>query len=96
MRLENTVLQILSNSTIHGNIVRLNNPQLDRDVYLKVDKALKYIGGKWNRKCGGHVFNSDPTNLLEQVILTASVDKPENNALGYFPTPKNIVLKMIE
>lgn len=96
MRLESKILQILDNATITGNVVKLNCGQLDRDTYLAVNKALEYIGGKWNRKLGGHVFQSDPTNLLEQVILSGSVDKPETNKLEYFPTPKKIVEKMLE
>lgn len=96
MRLEQTVLQILSDSTVEGNVVKLNSGTLDRNTYLSVNKSLEYIGGKWNRKLGGHIFNSDPTELLEHVILTGSVDKPETNSLNFFPTPNKIVKQMID
>lgn len=33
---------------------------LDRSQYVAVNKALETMGGKWNKKQGGHVFTFDP------------------------------------
>jgi hypothetical protein len=43
---ENYIKGILSRSTVRENIVVLPG-QLDRDSYLRVDKVLRAIGGKW-------------------------------------------------
>ena len=64
----NTKEQVLQNCTIEGNIVKLPNVQLDRKLYLEVAKSLGLIGGKWKGgKISGFVFNTDPTNLLNQI-----------------------------
>jgi hypothetical protein len=59
--------EILKNCTIDGNIVKLPEIRLDREMYLQVAQSLQLIGGKWNRKSQGFLFPSDPTDLLTQV-----------------------------
>lgn len=47
---------ILARCEVSGNLVILPKGQLERDLYVRVDKVLKALGGKWDRKAGGHVF----------------------------------------
>jgi protein-L-isoaspartate O-methyltransferase len=92
--LSEDVLTVLSTASIEGNTVILNCGQLDRKLYQDVNKALEALGGKWNRKSRGHVFASDPSEKLDNAILTGGVTPPNKN--GYFPTPKQIVMQLIE
>lgn len=92
--LSEDVLAVLSTASINENTVVLNCGQLDRKLYQDVNKALEALGGKWNRKAKGHVFSSDPSEKLDNAILTGEVTPPSKN--GYFPTPKNIVMQLIE
>jgi hypothetical protein len=62
-----TKQEVLKSCTISGHIVKLPDIQLDRKLYQEVAKSLELIGGKWNRKAAGFVFNEDPTSLLGQV-----------------------------
>ena len=93
-QLSNEVLAILSTATIDGNTVILNCGQLDRKMYQDVNDALSALGGKWNRKAKGHVFDGDPKEKIEGAILTGEVTPPSKN--GYFPTPKEIVDQLID
>jgi type I restriction-modification system DNA methylase subunit len=93
-RLSEEVLTILSTAEINGLTVRLTCGKLDRKLYLDVNMALEALGGKWNRKTQGHDFSSNPTDKLENAILTAEVTPPNKN--GYFPTPKPIVQQLIK
>ena len=92
-KIENDVLMVLSTLEINGNNVRITK-QLDRKLYLAVNKVLERIGGKWNRKVKAHIFDTDPTDRLNNVIECGELD-PEVKT-GYFPTPIKIVDKMIE
>lgn len=59
----------LENLQITGNHVVIT-AQLDRTTYQNLNKVLEVIGGKWSRKEKAHVFEQDPTEDIEQVILT--------------------------
>ena len=87
------VLSVLSIVEIEGNNVRIT-AQLDRKLYLAVNKVLDRIGGAWNRKAKAHVFDVDPTGRLEVVINSGVLDPKVKT--GYFPTPTVIVDRMIE
>ena len=87
------VLTILSTVEIEGNNVQIT-AQLDRKLYLAVNKVLDRIGGKWNIKAKAHVFDADPTERLEVVINSGVLDPKVKT--GYFPTPTVIVDRMIE
>ena len=87
------VLTVLSTVKIIGNNVKIMD-ELDRKLYLSVNKILERIGGKWNRKEKAHIFDTDPTERLETVINSGMVDSKIKT--GYFPTPPEIVKIMIQ
>ncbi len=87
------VLDALSKLVIDGLIVRLTI-QLDRKLWVALDQILNVLGGRWNKKAKGHVFEEDPTDLIENVILTGKTTKPEK--LGYFPTPQVLARSVVE
>jgi predicted RNA methylase len=92
-QISQNVRTILSTLEINGNDVRITG-QLDRKLYLAVNKVLERIGGKWNKKAKAHVFDVDPTNRLEVVIESGMLDPKVKT--GYFPTPLEIADRMIE
>ena len=81
------VLTVLSRSVIEDTTLKLPF-KLERGLYEQVNRLLVAMGGKWNKKLGGHVFNVDPTELLDSVLLSGKVSKPET--FGYVPTPKTL------
>lgn len=76
-----------------GKLGILTCGKLDRQVYLRVNKALEALGGKWNRKLGGHIFKIDPRPLVEGLMEDGSLTVECN---GFFETPPEIVWRMIE
>ncbi len=59
------------------------------DRYAELDEILKRIGGKWDRRTGGHVFSFDPSEVIAAVA--ASQRMPAKNPLDFFPTPRAII-----
>jgi len=64
-KITDKVLAILSGATINGNNIILNCEQLERKLYLDVNKVLGAMGGKWDRKVGGHIYADNPSDKLE-------------------------------
>lgn len=92
--LDEDVLRVLSASTIEGQAVRLPPATLDRDLYVRVDEALKAIGGKWKGgKARVHVFEDDPADALDAVISTGRVVRAKD--LGWYPTPDALARELV-
>ncbi len=96
-KLDQDVQDIFSKCTIQGNVVLLPEGQLERVIYVKVDKALKALGGKWNRKLKGHVFSQgeDLHALLGQAIKSGEViDKKQ--LFQFYETPRSLAERVVE
>ncbi len=94
MKVEQDVLTVLSRATTEGNSLFLQE-QLDRNMYVKVNKVLDACGVKWNKKAKAHVFDTDASERIDQIILTGEVEIPKDE-FNYFPTPKPVVGRLIE
>lgn len=80
------VLAVLQHASCDENTVILNCGQLDRKLYTQVNKVLETLGGKWNRKAKGHVFEENPSEVLADAISTGQyIDRKQ--VFQYFPTP---------
>ena len=95
MKIKPEVISVLSKSTTKDNVLYLPQIKLERQEYLDVNKCLELIGGKWNRAEKGHIFESDPSDLLDEMINTGEVTDAKKE-YQFFETPKNIVKQMIE
>ncbi|NMC45956.1 MAG: SAM-dependent methyltransferase [Chloroflexi bacterium] len=76
-----------------GLLGKLPGAQLERSLYVKVNKALESMGGKWNRKSGGHVFGKDPRSEVEGLIESGTIELERD---GFFETPRAVVDRMLE
>ncbi len=95
MKIGNEVLNILKNCRIEGKILYLPEGQLDRKLYMEINKVLTFLGGKWDRKSKGHVFSDNPSERLNSVIMTGDVID-QKKVFQFFETPTNIVKRIIE
>ena len=93
-QLSNEVLDILAMAEVDENVVYLTCGQLERKTYQAVNQALESIGGKWNRKAQGHVYESDPSEQLETIILTGEIQPVQS--FDFFPTPPDLAARVIE
>lgn len=87
------VADILTRSSVDDRVLFLPKGQLARPLYEAVDKALKALGGKWNRKLGGHLFERDPNEALSAALASGSV-LDRKRALEQFWTPPDLVRRM--
>lgn len=95
MKISNEVLDILSRSRIEENMLFLPDEQLDRKMYQAVNKCIVNIGGKWNRKAKAHIFDHDPSDDLDSMLLTGEMIDMKK-IYQFFPTPKKIAEKMCD
>ena len=87
------VLRVLSTITIEGNLVRLTG-QLPRELYTDTNNVLEALGGKWNRKAKGHLFDENPQDRLDDALLTGCYERPDN--FGFFETPQPLAQALIK
>jgi hypothetical protein len=64
-------------------------PQLDRQDYEEFKQVLEEIHGKWNHSANAHVFESDPTEMLNAVIEVGCF--PQRKPHDAFFTPPDVV-----
>lgn len=93
--IDDDVRDVISRSSFKGNSVTLPPGQLPRDLYTKVDKVFKAVGGKWSRKAGAHVFGSDPREVLNVAVETGKARNLQQET-QFFPTPPEIASRVIE
>jgi predicted RNA methylase len=97
MKVDNTVLNVLSNALMDGPRLVLTG-QLDRALYTQTNKVLEAAGGKWDRKAKAHVFPVDAADAMEQIIQTGEVTliRTIQQDFGYFPTPEPVLRRLIQ
>lgn len=93
MKIDQHIADIIARADVEENALTLP-PKLDRPDYLAVDKVLKAIGGKWNRGAQAHLFEADPTQMIEQAIATLEVTRPQD--FGFFETPEALIERMLD
>lgn len=96
-QIDQDVLDVLTSVEWDGEIARLTSGQLDRKLYVKVNDVLEALGGKWNRKLKGHVFEDAQHDALEAVILTGLYSSPADakQLFGVFETPPDLALALV-
>lgn len=87
--IDRDVLTVLSDCSVAGTLVFLPPGQLDRKLYLRVNKVLEALGGKWDRRARAHVFSSDPAEVLDDAIVTGGYTHPKDE-FGFFVTPQDV------
>lgn len=95
MKINEAILNIMGECSIEGNTVFLPQGQLERKVYTDVNKCLESIGGKWNKRVKGHVFDDNPADLLDNLIITGETTDLKKE-YQFFPTPRSIAEKMCD
>lgn len=94
MRINNDVANVLANSTVETDKLFLPAGQLDRKLYMGVNKVLTTLGGKWNRKAKAHIFNKDVEAIIEEVILTGEYTDSKKE-YQFFETPTELAEELI-
>jgi len=95
MRIDNDVANVLANSNVDENYLYLPQEQLERNLYLRTNKVLESMGGKWNRKLKAHVFDKSPATALENIILTGEYTDAKYE-YQFFETPGEVAIRLID
>jgi len=95
MRIDNDVANVLVNSNVDENYLYLPQEQLERNLYLRVNKVLESMGGKWNRKLKTHIFDKSPSTALENIILTGDYTDAKHE-YQFFETPGEVVIRLLD
>lgn len=88
------VADILTRSTVEGMLLRLPDGQLSRPLYEATNKALAMLGGKWDRRKGGHVFPFDPAAKIADALGTGKVVSRQQT-LQLFETPVDLADRLV-
>lgn len=91
--LTDDVRSVLERAAFEGGVLKLPPERLDRSRYVAVNAALEALGGKWNRKVGGHVFADDAASALRELLDSGIV--PAKNPDAFFPTPPAVVAQLL-
>ena len=95
MRIKENIMDILAECRAEGNVVYLPERQLERADYEAVNKVLSALGGKWNRKAKGHVFDYEPEAALEEVVLSGEFSDVKKE-FQFFETPEELAVKLCD
>lgn len=85
IKIADDVRKVLELSITTGKILMLP-AGLDRKLYVASNKVLEALGGKWNKKLGGHVFDKDASEVRKFALGNEGVvDKKKTYQV--FETP---------
>ena len=83
------VLEVLRQSTVEQNMLKLPVQRLDPKLYAALSAVLKDLGGKWvGKKVQAHVFEPDAIPGLQRAIASGLFVRLKD--VGLFPTPAEL------
>lgn len=97
VKLSPEVEDVLLRSEIGTTTLKLPE-QLDRKLYMAVNKVITLAGGRWHKGQGLHVFDRDPREVLG-LALTSGEIVDEKKLFQFYPTPReaaDVVWEMAE
>ncbi len=95
MKINNDVANVLAESKVVDSKLYLPEGQLDRKLYMAVDKVLKAIGGKWNRKEKAHIFAEPPEDKIDNILLTGEYTDSKK-VFQFYETPEELAQQIVD
>ncbi len=90
---EDDVVAVLARAGTNGDTLVLP-AELERRLYVRVDKVLAAAGGHWNRWRAKHVFaGGDAAAAIEPILVTGTLVLPPD--LGWFATPPGLAAELV-
>jgi len=94
MRVSTEVIEVLAHCEIEGSALRITD-QLERKLYVQVDKALQCAGGKWNTRAKAHLFPGCAAAAIEPIILDGEITDAKREFDAFY-TPADLVERMLD
>lgn len=95
MRINDEVTAVLSASTCDDLMLFLPDGQLDRKLYMAVNKVLTDLGGKWNRAKKAHIFSISPADIIDEICITGEYTTRKKE-LQFFETPDSVAADIVD
>ncbi len=95
-RFDADVADVLRRSTAAGSTLTLPGGRFDHKLYERVDKAIKLMGGKWNRKQRMHLFPEANAGQLLAAALDDGSVLDRKQTFQFFETPLDVVWRLVE
>lgn len=91
-------VDVLARATVaaDGHGVHLPPGQLPRPLYAEVDKALRRIGGRWDRRSRSHVFDRPAAEALGEVLRSGQAPPDADKVASFWRTPRAVADLMVE
>lgn len=93
--IKSDVLAVLDRGRADGALYFLPSEQLDRGLYVQVNKVLELAGGKWSRKDRAHRFDADAADALEPIFLTGEIADTKKE-YQFFETPVEVAIRVVD
>ena len=91
-KLSDAAIAVLQNVHYDGLAIRF--PEVAPTLYREIHEVLIRLGGHWKGgRTHAHVFQEEPTPLIEYVLSTALM--PPKNPEAFFPTPNDVARGMM-
>lgn len=85
-RIDDDVLEVLKTCECDGE--KLKMPPLDRSMYVKVNKVLAALGGKWKRAEQAHIFPEEAGPMIADVIAVGHYVDAQKLFQAYNTSPE--------
>jgi len=95
MNINPDILQIIDQGHTEDNLYFLPSIQLDRKTYVAVNKVLENLGGKWSRKQKAHLFDTNVSDRIDNVLLTGEMVNPKKE-WQFFETPHKLAQQLVD
>jgi phospholipid N-methyltransferase len=92
--LSDDVRRVVAQLSIDGTCIRIKQ-QLPRPLYERVNKILELMGGRWTRSLQAHLFEQDPSDKVEDILLTGQIVDLKKE-YDFFETPADLADEMVE
>jgi hypothetical protein len=95
LKISNDVANVLANSRVEDIKLFLPEGQLDRKLYMSVNKVLAAIKGKWNRSAKAHIFPESPVDVIDDILLTGEYTDAKKE-FQFFETPSPLAKRLVD
>lgn len=86
---------VLARSVVTESSLKLPDEQLDRKLYVDVNKVIEAAGGKWDRKSRSHIFSADPRSKLGLALETGKIVSKKADLQAFY-TPSGLAERMAD
>lgn len=94
--IDNEILTILAELECEGDLAKMYPKKLDRHVYIRLNKVLESLGGKWNRGRKGHVFAEGDAGSVIADAVTCGAYIDVKNDFQNFTTPPALAADVVK